>query len=111
MKLFTARWFLVLIAIALLSCAIWYGGPYLAFGTYKPFEDVVGRLVGILALVVIWTLWVQVFNWPPTISIFGGLEISWARSNPAKCARSGSNFTKTCSRKPSRACKARSAAE
>ncbi|MDB6159683.1 MAG: type secretion protein [Gammaproteobacteria bacterium] len=60
MKLFTARWFLVLIAIALLSLTIWYGGPYLALGTYKPFEDVVGRLVGILALVVIWTLWVQV---------------------------------------------------
>jgi type VI secretion system protein ImpL len=60
MKFLTARWFLVLIAIALLSVAIWYGGPYLALGPYKPFEDVVGRLVGILVLVVIWTLWVQV---------------------------------------------------
>jgi type VI secretion system protein ImpL len=58
-KLFTARWFLVLLAIALLALAIWYGGPYLSLGSYKPFEDIVGRLVGILVLVVIWTLWVQ----------------------------------------------------
>lgn len=59
-KLFTARWFLVLIALLLLSLTIWYGGPYLSLGAYKPFEDVVGRLIGILAMVVIWTLWVQV---------------------------------------------------
>ena len=59
-KLFTQRWFLVLLAILLLSLAIWYGGPYLAFGSMKPLESVTGRLIAILALVVIWTVWVQV---------------------------------------------------
>lgn len=60
LKLFTQSWFLVLIGLALLSLAIWHGGPYLAFGSLKPLEGVVSRLVAILALVVVWTLWVQI---------------------------------------------------
>ena len=52
------KWFLVLLAIALLSLAIWYGGPYLALGTLKPLESEFNRLIGILVLVVVWTLWV-----------------------------------------------------
>jgi type VI secretion system protein ImpL len=59
-KLFTQSWFLVLIGLALLSLAIWNGGPYLAFGSMKPLESVVSRLVAILVLVVLWTLWVQI---------------------------------------------------
>ena len=60
LKLFTQSWFLVLIGLALLSLAIWNGGPYLAFGSMKPLESVVSRLVAILVLVVLWTLWVQI---------------------------------------------------
>jgi type VI secretion system protein ImpL len=60
LKLFTQRWFLVMLAILLLSLAIWYGGPYLALGSMKPLESVTGRLIAILALVVVWTMWVQV---------------------------------------------------
>lgn len=59
-KLFTQRWFLVLLAILLLSLVIWYGGPYLALGSMKPLESVTGRLIAILVLVILWTLWVQV---------------------------------------------------
>jgi type VI secretion system protein ImpL len=59
LKLFTQGWFLVLVALLLVSLVIWYGGPYVAFGEAKPFESVVGRLVAILVLVVLWTVWVQ----------------------------------------------------
>lgn len=59
-KLFTQGWFLVLIALLLVSLVIWYGGPYLALGEAKPLESVVGRLVAILIMVVIWTVWVQI---------------------------------------------------
>ncbi|MGH8189385.1 MAG: hypothetical protein ACREUC_22700, partial [Steroidobacteraceae bacterium] len=60
LKLFTQSWFLVLIGLALLSLAIWYGGPYLAFGSMKPLDSVVSRLVAILVLIVLWTLRVQI---------------------------------------------------
>ncbi|HKR36474.1 MAG TPA: type VI secretion system membrane subunit TssM [Steroidobacteraceae bacterium] len=60
LKLFTQSWFLVLLGLALLSLAIWNGGPYLAFGSMKPLESVVSRLIAILVLVVLWTLWVQI---------------------------------------------------
>lgn len=60
LKLLTQGWFLLLIALLLISLTIWYGGPYLAFGSMKPLESVVGRVVAILALVVLWTLWVQI---------------------------------------------------
>ncbi|MGH8176808.1 MAG: type VI secretion system membrane subunit TssM [Steroidobacter sp.] len=59
LKMFTQQWFLVVLGLTLLSLAIWFGGPYLAFGAMKPFDTVVNRLIGILVLVVLWTLWVQ----------------------------------------------------
>jgi type VI secretion system protein ImpL len=59
-KLFTRGWFLGLLALTLLALVIWYGGPYLAFGTVRPFDGVVARLVTILVVVVLWTVWVQI---------------------------------------------------
>jgi type VI secretion system protein ImpL len=59
-RLFTQSWLLVLLGLALLSLAIWYGGPYLAFGDMKPLETVVSRLIAILVLVVLWTIRVQI---------------------------------------------------
>jgi type VI secretion system protein ImpL len=53
------RWLLALIALLLLTLIIWFAGPYVAFADFKPFESVVGRLVGILVLVVIWAIWLQ----------------------------------------------------
>ncbi len=56
-KLFTQRWFLVALTLLLVSLAIWFGGPYLAFGNAKPFEGVTGRLIAIAVLIVGWVGW------------------------------------------------------
>ncbi|HKE97182.1 MAG TPA: hypothetical protein VKB34_22925, partial [Povalibacter sp.] len=56
--LFTKRWFLISLAILLLSLVIWYGGPYLAFGSMRPFDTVTERLVAIGLLIVLCVLWV-----------------------------------------------------
>jgi type VI secretion system protein ImpL len=55
--LFKQKWFLGLIALLLCSLILWFGGPYLAFGDARPFDSVVGRLVGVLVLVLIWGFW------------------------------------------------------
>jgi len=49
---------LKLIALLLIALVIWFGGPYLAFGSMKPFESVLGRLVAIVLIVAIWGAWV-----------------------------------------------------
>jgi type VI secretion system protein ImpL len=56
-KLFAQRWFLVALGLALIALAIWFGGPYLAFGNAKPFESVAGRLIAIVVLVLLWGGW------------------------------------------------------
>lgn len=58
LKLFTKRWFLMSLAIVLLSLVLWHGGPYLAFGSMKPLESVTERLIAIGLLVVLCVLWV-----------------------------------------------------
>ncbi|HEY5809810.1 MAG TPA: hypothetical protein VIT67_17690, partial [Povalibacter sp.] len=55
--LFTKRWFLVSLAIILLSLVIWYGGPYLAFGSMQPFDSVTERLVAIGILILACAVW------------------------------------------------------
>ncbi len=52
-------WLLALIGLLLLSLIVWFGGPYLALGSFKPFESTTGRLIGILVLVVCWAVWLQ----------------------------------------------------
>lgn len=56
-KLFTKRWFLTSLAIVLLSLVLWYGGPYLAFGSMKPLDSVTERLIAIGVLVLVCVLW------------------------------------------------------
>lgn len=55
-KLFTKRWFLTSLAIVLLSLVLWYGGPYLAFGSMKPLDGVTERLIAIGLLVLLCVL-------------------------------------------------------
>lgn len=57
-KLFTKRWFLTSLAIVLLSLVLWYGGPYLAFGSMKPLDSATERLVAIGLLILLCVSWV-----------------------------------------------------
>ena len=41
----------------LLSLVLWYGGPYLAFGSMRPLDTVTERLVAIGLLIVLIVLW------------------------------------------------------
>ena len=59
-KIFGQRWLMTLVAVVLISLVIWFGGPYLALGEHKPFESIVGRLVGILVVLAIWAAWLQI---------------------------------------------------
>jgi type VI secretion system protein ImpL len=56
MKFFKRRGVLVFIGLVLLSLFIWYGGPYLAFAEFRPFESVPARLIAIGVLVAFWLL-------------------------------------------------------
>ncbi|HKE46338.1 MAG TPA: type VI secretion system membrane subunit TssM [Steroidobacteraceae bacterium] len=49
-----SRWFLALVGLILLGLLIWFGGPYLAFGDYHPFESVMGRVLALLVIVLIY---------------------------------------------------------
>ena len=55
-NLFRNRAVLVALGLLLLALIIWFAGPYFAFGSVKPFESVVGRLVAILFLVTLYAL-------------------------------------------------------
>lgn len=54
------RWFLALIVAVLVSLVLWFAGPYFAFADFRPLETVVGRLIGILIVVVICAVWLQI---------------------------------------------------
>ena len=51
LALFRNRAFLVAVGLLLLALIIWFAGPYFAFGTLKPLETVVERLIAILVMV------------------------------------------------------------
>ena len=57
--LLTSRIFLVAIGLTLLALIIWFAGPYIAFGSVKPFEGAVARLLAILVLAVGYAVYVQ----------------------------------------------------
>jgi type VI secretion system protein ImpL len=59
LALFRNRAFLVAVGLLLLALIIWFAGPYFAFGTVKPLETVVERLVAILVMVSLYALYVQ----------------------------------------------------
>ncbi|HTY92389.1 MAG TPA: type VI secretion system membrane subunit TssM [Steroidobacteraceae bacterium] len=54
------RWFLALIVAVLVSLILWFAGPYVAFADVRPLESVVGRLIGVLVVVVICAVWLQI---------------------------------------------------
>lgn len=54
--LFIKPWFLMTLAVILLSLVIWYGGPYLAFGSMQPLDSVTERLIAIGVLVLLCVL-------------------------------------------------------
>jgi type VI secretion system protein ImpL len=55
-----SRSFLVFVGLVLLALLIWFAGPYFAFGSYRPFDTVVARLVAIIIVFAIWAVIVQV---------------------------------------------------
>ncbi len=61
--LLKSRWLLSAIGLILLALVIWFGGPYLGLGSFRPFESVVGRLIAILVLVIVWALYLQFRAW------------------------------------------------
>ena len=54
MGIFKKPWFLPLIALLFVALVIWFIGPYLGLGDYHPFESILGRLIGIVLVVVVW---------------------------------------------------------
>jgi type VI secretion system protein ImpL len=58
--LFKSRLFITLIGLLLLSLLIWFGGPYLGFGSSQPLTSPVVRLLIIIVIVVIWAVWLQI---------------------------------------------------
>ena len=60
LSLFKQKWFLALIGVVLLSLILWFLGPYVAFAEHRPFESIIGRLVGVLVLVICWAVWLQI---------------------------------------------------
>jgi type VI secretion system protein ImpL len=46
--------FMVLLALALLACFVWYAGPYFAFAEYRPLESPNARLIAIVVVAALW---------------------------------------------------------
>jgi type VI secretion system protein ImpL len=53
-SLFKRRAFLRLIGFLLVAVFIWFAGPYFAFGTYRPLEPELSRLIAIALVVLFW---------------------------------------------------------
>jgi type VI secretion system protein ImpL len=54
------RWVMAALGLLLLSLVIWYGGPLLALGEYRPFESETARWI---AIAVVWALYVGRIIW------------------------------------------------
>ena len=61
------RTLLLLIGLVLLAVFIWYGGPFFAFGVYRPLETELARMVAI-ALVVGGFILLRLARW---LRLFG----------------------------------------
>jgi type VI secretion system protein ImpL len=59
-SIFKNRWFLALVGLLLLALIIWFGGPYIAIAEAKPLDGVTGRLIAIIALMVLYALLVTI---------------------------------------------------
>jgi type VI secretion system protein ImpL len=56
-------WLIGLIVVILLALLMWFGGPYVSFGSVQPFASLTGRLIGLIVLIVCWAVWVQISAW------------------------------------------------
>ena len=54
----TSRWLWSLIGIALLGAIVWLFGPLVGIGTARPLAGEIARLGVILAIVLIWLVWI-----------------------------------------------------
>lgn len=54
------RWTMTLLALLLISCVIWFGGPLLALGEYRPLESPMARWIGIA---LIWAFYLGRLVW------------------------------------------------
>src|SRR5258708_10084759 len=52
--------FVALVGMLMLALIIWLGGHYIAIGEAKPLDGVTGRLIAIIALMVLYTLLVTI---------------------------------------------------
>ncbi|WP_342238652.1 type VI secretion system membrane subunit TssM [Inquilinus sp. OTU3971] len=55
-SILTARWFVSLVGVLLLSTIIWFVGPLIAVAEVRPLEDALIRVVIIAAMLVLWAL-------------------------------------------------------
>jgi len=50
------RWLWPLIGLVLIGLAIWFLGPYIAIGDFKPFESLIGRAIALGVVMLFWPL-------------------------------------------------------
>ncbi len=54
LNVLTARWFITLVGVILLALLIWFIGPLLAVGSFRPFEGWLARLLTIVGIFLVW---------------------------------------------------------
>jgi type VI secretion system protein ImpL len=52
----TAKWFVTLVGAIALSLVVWFIGPLIAIGEFRPFETELGRMIAVMAILVVWGL-------------------------------------------------------
>jgi type VI secretion system protein ImpL len=52
----TAKWFVTLVGAIALSLVVWFIGPLIAVGEFRPFDSDLGRMIAIMAILVVWGL-------------------------------------------------------
>ena len=53
-KLLLNRWTFAVLGLVLLLAVVWLLGPYFAFGSVRPMESVIGRVIATLILLLVW---------------------------------------------------------
>ena len=48
------RWFWPLLGLLFIGLVIWFLGPYIAFGEFKPLESLTGRLIALGVVMLLW---------------------------------------------------------
>jgi type VI secretion system protein ImpL len=68
------RWLWPLIGLLLIGLIIWFLGPYIAIGDFKPFESLLGRAIALAVVMLLWG-----FKW-----LFRAFKAQRASANLAK---------------------------